>query len=890
MNTNNLRAGLKIERGTVFWQKAGWRGDAENNLQKSLGWEHQDPALCQKTLWAAGLLPLSFVGAGVTAPCGDAPPSPPRSKPKSLAAAPLSIFRQALIARTLLLATALLISGRVSAFGLEPQTLFNFQVSPGMVFGNLVEGPDGNFYGTTSHGGPRGNGTIFRVTPSGNLTTIISDQANPAAGLAVGNDGLLYGLTGAGGPFGWGTAFRMTTSAVLTNFAVLDGMNGGNPQFGPVLAGDGNFYGVSAEGGANSLGAIFRITPGGAVTLLNSFTFDTNGASPVAGLTVGPDGQLYGLTTSGGSIGAGTVFKISQQGVLTTLHSFQNGDGFVHQAPLTLGPDGNLYGTARDGGSADMGAIFKITTNGTFTIMASFAGTNGAVPMGQLAVGADGQLYGTTELGGAATLGTVFKMATNGVLTTLASFTSSGNSLPVSGLLLARDGNFYGCSQGAVFKVTPNGVMRTVASLIPLDGINPQSALTLGPDGNFYGTTRAGGTNSLGTIFRLSLDGVFTRMLSFDGTNGSFPEVGLTLGKDGNFYGATTAGGSNRFYGTVFRFTTNRTLTTLVSFDGANSGSDVQSPLLMDTNGVLYGSTPLQGPGLRGTVFRIATNGVLTTLVSFNTTNGATPRDGVIMGDDGNFYGTTTGGGVGNAGTIFRLTPAGAFTTLFSFSNTNGANPIGGLVWGKDGYFYGTTGFGGTNLGFGTVFKISTNGTLTTLYNFHGTDGEEPSFRLIFGNDGRLYGTTSFGGSTANDPFGTGAGSVFSIATNGAYATLLLFQGTNGSNPAASLVLGPDGNLYGTTPQGGPGGGGTIFRVILAPQFAGIARLLDHRFVLTATAPPLTPFRLLSAQDLATPLQSWTVLASGVFDMNGTAIYTNSSPVPDHNYYRLVEP
>src|SRR3954471_10436808 len=176
-----------------------------------------------------------------------------------------------LISWALLVVALLLFWPAASACGLEPQTLVNFQVGPGSVTGNLVEGPDGNIYGSTTHGGPLGAGSIFRVTPSGILTTLISDQANPAAGLVIGNDGLLYGMTGAGGPFGWGTFFRMTTGAALTNFAVLDGTNGGNPQFSLVLGGDGNFYGASAEGGANSLGAVFRVTPGGLITGLASF-------------------------------------------------------------------------------------------------------------------------------------------------------------------------------------------------------------------------------------------------------------------------------------------------------------------------------------------------------------------------------------------------------------------------------------------------------------------------------------------------------------------------------------------------------------------------------------------------------------------------------------------
>jgi uncharacterized repeat protein (TIGR03803 family) len=287
----------------------------------------------------------------------------------------------------------------------------------------------------------------------------------------------------------------------------------------------------------------------------------------------------------------------------------------------------------------------------------------------------------------------------------------------------------------------------------------------------------------------------------------------------------------------------------------------------------------------------VTTNGVLTTLVSFNLTNGSAPRDGLILGDDGNLYGTTATAGPKGFGTVYRLTPDGALTTLVSFNNTNGANPIGGLVFGKDGFLYGTTGLGGTNnFSFGDVFKMTTNGIVTTLYDFKGTDGEEPSFRLIFGNDGRLYGTTSFGGVTENSPSSIGSGSVFAITTNGTYTSLFLFRGTNGSSPAASLTLGPDGNLYGTTAQGGPGGGGTIFRVVLAPRLAGIATLPDRRLVLTATGPSGTALRLRTSPDLTRPIQSWTVLSNSVFDVNGTFTYTDSPPSAVRGFYRVSTP
>src|SRR5438045_3804525 len=146
---------------------------------------------------------------------------------------------------------------------LEPETLFNFQLGLGTVAGSLVQGPDGSFYGTTSQGGPLGRGTVFRVTPTGVLTTLVSDQATPAAGLIVGNEGLLYGMTtagGLGGLGGFGTVFKLTTSGVLTNFALFDGTNGRAPLAGLVLAGDGNFYGATEQGGTNGVGAMFRVS------------------------------------------------------------------------------------------------------------------------------------------------------------------------------------------------------------------------------------------------------------------------------------------------------------------------------------------------------------------------------------------------------------------------------------------------------------------------------------------------------------------------------------------------------------------------------------------------------------------------------------------------------
>ncbi|WP_161554290.1 choice-of-anchor tandem repeat GloVer-containing protein [Stenotrophobium rhamnosiphilum] len=194
---------------------------------------------------------------------------------------------------------------------------------------------------------------------------------------------------------------------------------------------------------------------------------------------------------------------------------------------------------------------------------------------------------------------------------------------------------------------------------------------------------------------------------------------------------------------------------------------------------------------------------------------GGLPFDGLVQGVDGNLYGTTTTAGSSNKGTVFKITPAGTLTTLHSFAGgtTDGNGPSAGLVPGSDGNFYGVTFLGGTNNN-GTVFKITPSGTLTTLYSFTGgADGGRSTVALVQGNDGNFYGTTPYGGSGST-------GTVFKITPTGVLTTLYSFS-TNGNNgvAASALVLGSDGNFYGTTNRGGKfatpttSGYGTAFRI-----------------------------------------------------------------------------
>jgi uncharacterized repeat protein (TIGR03803 family) len=347
----------------------------------------------------------------------------------------------------------------------------------------------------------------------------------------------------------------------------------------------------------------------------------------------------------------------------------------------------------------------------------------------------------------------------------------------------------------------------------------PSAGLVQGSDGNFYGTTAYGGSNgNNGTVFQVTTNGTLTTLVSFSGTNGSHPVASLVQGSDGNFYGTTEYGGPNWNNGTVFQMTPTGALTTLVSFNGTN-GIYPAAALVQGSDSNFYGTTLLGGAYNRGTVFKMTFAGALTTLVSFNGLLDSSPFAALVQGTDGNFYGTTIGAnGCWFAsedynGTAFKMTPAGVLTTLVSFTGGNGYNPSAGLVQGTNGNFYGTTPYGGNlslngalNNGFGTVFKMTAAGVLTTLVKFNGANGSYCVSGLVQGSDGNLYGTTDGGGA------GVG-GTVFKMTPAGVFTTLVAFNGADGSNPQGPLVQGSDGNFYGTTEYGGANGLGTVFQV-----------------------------------------------------------------------------
>lgn len=436
-------------------------------------------------------------------------------------------------------------------------TLVNFNGGNGALptSGALIQGTDGNFYGTTTAGGSTNNGTIFKVTPSGNLTTIYSVCSQPlctdgwgASTLVLGANGTMYGSTATGGPNtctdrfgtgGCGTIFQIDPSGVLTTLHDFAGSDGDAPNGPPIVGTDGNLYETTLYGGANNLGTIFQITPGGHLTSLYSFCNGsgcTGGVVPMP-LIQGTDGNFYGTTFN-------TIYKVTPQGVETTLHTFSGNDGNAVYAPLVQASNGNFYGVASAGGNgttascdqsgnSGFGTIFQITPSGVFTTLYSFQGSNdGATPNTTLMQATDGSLYGTTACGGANGAGTIFSIAPAGVFTPLYSFAAPAG-------------------KGAVV----------------------QGGLVQGADGSFYGTTPANGTNNDGTVFKLSVGiAPFAKTIPTSGAAGTQVQI---LG-------------------------TNLTGTTAVSFNGTAatftvvSGSDIRATVPAGaTTGTVTVTTPV---------------------------------------------------------------------------------------------------------------------------------------------------------------------------------------------------------------------------------------------------------------------------------------------------------
>jgi uncharacterized repeat protein (TIGR03803 family) len=364
-----------------------------------------------------------------------------------------------------------------------------------------------------------------------------------------------------------------------------------------------------------------------------------DGAYPAGVLIEATDGNLYGITTEGGTENFGTIYRLTRDGHVAVLHSFDSNPGVMvagRGVSLIQAKDGNFYGTTSLGGASNRGTIFRMLPDGTFMTIYSFSGNlDGGGPAGaSLIEGRDGNLYGTAASGGTFGEGTVFQATRDGVITVLYAFAGDPDGAAPGTLIHSADGNFYGVTaaggfgDGTVFKMTLDGIVTTLHRFNRAvgDAINPVTLIQT-RDGSLYGTADSRfdrhGRRHGGTVFRIAPDGTETVV-----PQGSFflDHPTLIEASDGNLYGTTFFGGlAGSLCGGVFKLTPTGQYS---RFRGLPQNEAKEPVVLMQaSDGQFYGAA-FQGPASttgecqggrydRGNVFRIAPDSRLSVVYRF---------------------------------------------------------------------------------------------------------------------------------------------------------------------------------------------------------------------------------------------------------------------------------
>jgi uncharacterized repeat protein (TIGR03803 family) len=747
--------------------------------------------------------------------------------------------------------------------------------------GTIVQTPDGSLY-VTAAGGKKNAGALVKVSADAHLTTLSFDRATgsyPLELISDHNNGV-YGLTQYGPDYGPAIIFATTPEG-----SVQPIFGAGKDEYlhGLGWARSGVLYAtVTSSDGSNA--RFIEVNTHG--DLLASIKLERHANTFYGPFVVGPDQNLY-QTLEGQGIGGLTgVSRLSEGGIFAPLGTFNQ------PRSLVSSHDGYLYGLSATGGSNGGGAIFRLTTNGIVSMFADI-GTLFAenISPSPLVVGSDGTLYGSFSNGGDLNAGGgIFQVAPSGAVSILTQFDGVIHGYPYA-LAIGPDGNIYGTTPagsnnvGTVFSVSPAGSLKTLAIFRDAEGTGP-TGLASGPDGRLYGATAVGGLNDTGTVFALSTNAQLTTFQSFPPDywiyiqRTSIPSP-LVATADGNLYGTTYSGADD--HGTLFRLTSAGEFSTVLMFNGTN-GSNPGAKMVLGDDGSLYGTTYAGGQGYdgnrysgNGTVFRFSPKQGLTTIASFP--QGQTSPGELTLAPDHFFYGTSQFGGERNFGTIFRISRDGDMKTLYSFTGLNGKNPGARLVRGSDGALYGITAGGGVE-DLGTVFRITMDGQFGTFVTFHLSDalGYGPS-SLVAGSDGALYGATESGSQADR-------GAIFRLSLTGELSLMEAFDPSAGFNHQG-MVLGPDNNLYGTSQDGGTSGGGAIFRVVF-PRFLNITRDSDS-VRLEGSGSANTPFQVWSAPHPSGLMSSGTLVGSGTFDVEGRfSIPDSTSGAARARFYRLV--
>ncbi len=783
-------------------------------------------------------------------------------------------------------------------------------------YGGVVVDAQGNLYGTTWTGGAYNDGTVYEVAKGSGMITALasfnggSSGAFPLGGVVLDGDGNLYGTTYEGGAYGVGTVFEIAKdSSTITTLASFDYVNGANPEAGVVLDGQGNLYGTTVGGGpglVSGTGTVFEIAKGSkSITTLACFgAVLPDPMGPGAGVVLDAEGNLYGTTSFGGANNKGAVFEIAKgSSTITTLVSFSNLNQPSAYAGVVVDGQGNLYGT--DGGSVSStgGAVFEIIKgSNNLTTLASFPTSPLVISGAGVVLDAQGNIYGTTDGGSSNVAGTVFEIAKGS--STINTIASINNYSPSSGLGLVLDsqGDFYGTTDGTVFELSPvTATAVTVASSVTpsVYGESVTLSATVVPSTAAGAVTFYDGATSLGTgtlvngtatlsttVLGAGSDSitanyggdandapgtspVFTQVVNQDATTTRLtaspsPQyagqpVTLTATVSASAPGAGTATGTVTFFdGTIdlgsasLDDTDTATLSGILLAAGAHS---ITATYAGDTDFITSTSNAASEQiNLIGTSVALVSSAnpanpnqllTFTAMVTPSSDVDGAPTGDVVFRDGAGLLGTAPlVDGVATFGASF---PPGSYAVTASYGPTSdfaaGAssavneqvlnyslstlasldgtdqtqNDYGGVTVDAQGNLYGTTTLGGA-YDDGMVYEIvKGSNTVTTLASFNHSNGSLPLGGVVLDGQGNLYGTTRQGGAYER-------GTVFEIAKDSCtITTLATFNGgsdgllDNGEYPDAGVVVDSQGNLYGTTESGGPDLGvddGTVFEVV----------------------------------------------------------------------------
>jgi uncharacterized repeat protein (TIGR03803 family) len=538
---------------------------------------------------------------------------------------------------------------------------------------------------------------------------------------------------------------------------------------------------------------------------------------------------FYGVTRAGGSMGGGTIFRMSSDGAQKSTEYNFAFDGYIGRnfdyCQMVKAPNGKMYGVTPNGGQGDTGVLFEFdpSTSAYFTKYEFNDETVGINPFGSLVFGPNGNLYGTTNNGGSHWNGTIFEFdISTSTMMKRADFEAAVTGQAIySGMVLANDGKFYGVALvggannfGTLYQFDPISFNLTKKQDFTASG-NGSLPLRVPVlyDNKLYGTTLQGGTGGFGTIYEydpafdvLNMVYEFTNTGDGKGPNATMTVVGSLL------YGVTSEGG---FYnnGTIYEFDPLLgSVTAVADFESGNTGEGDVNIMQMAPNGKLYGTSEYGGAFNAGTLFEFdPTTYGLNLIEAFTGTNGAVPKSGLTLATSGVLYGTTAAGGTNNAGVLFSIDPSDFAPIITPILQSNysstGAYPVTPPVQHTNGKLYGVTPYGGT-VGGGILYEFDPiTKEYQVAYEFGNfPDGSRPEGSLTLHPNGFLYGMAQSGGLN-------GHGLIYQFdPSNFSMNTVIDFDGALlGSSPHGSLIVADNGIMYGLTSAGGANNSGVLF-------------------------------------------------------------------------------